>query len=307
MAGRAPKLFLPPRFQHPLGRVAYKLGRRLHEWRWQSSDDERRRQLAQRHLHLDQHYWLFVLGANNSGTTLLARLLESHRVIRSLPREGQRYTTAFPRPSDLGIGRMWGTKLDAFRWTEVHDGAPALRAMYDWSFCYDRRPGIILEKSPPHTVRGRWLQKHFQPCRFLATTRHPFAVCEGVRRRKGCSLEDAAAHWTAVNATLLEDEPHLSPYLRISYEALCEQQEPTLRKIEQFLGLSEPFDRSVLTRRYDVHNVQDVPVQGLQNFNQQSVDRLSPAERDAIVAIAGDVMQRLGYATSTVSAQNPGT
>ena len=49
----------------------------------------------------DGAYWLFILGVNNSGTTILSKILETHPEIRTLPKEGQHLTTAFPKPNLL--------------------------------------------------------------------------------------------------------------------------------------------------------------------------------------------------------------
>ncbi len=77
--------------------------------------------------------------------------------------------------------------------------------MYDWLDYYGPGPGILLEKSPPTAIRGRWLQATFPPSRFIAVTRHPDAVCEGIRRRTGLPIDQAAQHWLLGNELLLDD------------------------------------------------------------------------------------------------------
>src|SRR5262249_18025926 len=76
-------------------------------------------------LQLGKHFWLFVLGLNNSGTTLLVDLLKSHPETRWLPNEGQYLTTALPLPRSVGVPRNFSTRLDVFHWTEEADPTPA--------------------------------------------------------------------------------------------------------------------------------------------------------------------------------------
>lgn len=262
--------------------------------RWSLMNDRQRRRWTARRMNLDQRQWLFVLGVNNSGTTLLTRILGLHPFISDLHVEGQRLTRAFPRPMDFDLQRLWSHRVDAFRWTEADEPAPALRAMYDWAPHFGRGRGYLLEKSPPNTVRSRWLAANFQPCRFIVVTRNPYAVAEGVRRRRSCTIEQAIEHWTRAHDVLMKDLPHLQHVLRVTYERLSDDTQAVLRDIERFLELPTPFDRDVLSREFNIHNMEDQPAL-IQNFNQRSIDRLTHDDIETINRIAGDVMRRVGY------------
>jgi hypothetical protein len=246
-----------------------------------------------RRLLRDGEFWLFILGVNNSGTTILANLLETHPQIRSLPGEGHKLTKAFPRPDLLGVGRLWSSRLETFRWGLEHDPAPALQAKRDWATLYPNRPGILLEKSPPNAVRSRWLQRNFTPSRFLAIVRNPYAVCEGIRRRKAYSIEQAAAHWTTANLCLLDDFEHLEQKFMIRYETLTEQPQRTFAEVADFLGLQTPFDVDGFMH-VQAHSLQGTTA-GLKNLNGPSIERLSRSDIDTINTTCGDLMGRLGY------------
>lgn len=240
-----------------------------------------------------KYYWLFLLGANNSGTTVLERILQSHSLIRSLPSEGQLITDALPRPDRLGLVRIWSTRLDIFRWTDEDDPRPAWRAKRDWANSYPKRHGILLEKSPPNTVRSRWLQRNFRPSRFIAIVRNPFAVCEGIRRRTGCHIETAAQHWRTANECMFADMDHLRKCFWLRYEDFTERPNECLHSIQAFLNLSSPFELS------SVHNVSahgvTGEVRGLRNQNAESFNRLSSSDIRIINESAGPLMARLGY------------
>jgi hypothetical protein len=268
--------------------------RRLHDLRWAIGPEEALVRWTDQRLALGPWYWLFLLGCNNSGTTLLMEILQSHPIIRQLPKEGQRLTTAIPNSAPLGIGRVFTQRLDLFRQTETGDGSCVPHLRYDWAYYSDPRPGIRFEKSPPNTLRSRWIQRYFAPARFLVLVRNPYAVCEGIGRRRGHSIEEAAVHWRTVHEVLREDIPHLERSLTVRYEDFCEEPLSVLEKVQQFLGVEEPFDASLVTRSYNAHNMDGSP-QRLQNFNARSIERLSDADRAAITRVIGDEMTRWGY------------
>jgi hypothetical protein len=270
------------------------LGKPAHDLRWRLSDRDALARWVDRRLALDGYYWLFLLGLNNSGTSILSTILAAHPRIRSLPNEGQLLTSAFPKTSEYGAGRNWTKFPDVFRWTEENDSAPALRARYDWAYLYEPGPGILMEKSPPNSIRSRWLEQNFRPSRFLALTRHPYAVCEGIRRRTGLALEEAAEHWRRGNEILLEDCARLERCLLLTYEEVTEQPDEQLQRIERFLELDVPVDRDVLEVPIPMHNIGGRP-QLLQNLNGKSFERLSRDDRAAIDRVADPLMERLGY------------
>ena len=250
-------------------------------------------------LQLDGNYWLFVLGLNNSGTTLVADLLKSHPRMRWLPNEGQYLTAGLPLPRDYGVPRKFAERLDVFHWTEANDPGPALRIQFDWAVHYQDRPGILLEKSPPNTMRSRWLQHNFRPSRFLAITRHPYAVCEGIRRREGHSIEEAASHWKLSNATMLDDITRLEHCLFVTYEELCARPQDYLQRLQAFLGLEVPFEARLLSTPRRIHNIDGTP-ELIRNFNERSLEQLSHRDLATIDRIAGPLMERLGYERQTM-------
>ena len=264
------------------------------DMRWKLSSTETRMNWARRRLNLDSAGWLFILGASNSGTTLFTRLLGLHPFIRDLQGEGQRITRALPRPRHFGLGRIWTQRLDAFRWTETDDASSVERCMFDWAYNAPRGDGYVLEKSPPNVVRARWLQQNFQPCRFIVLTRSPYAVCEGICRRKQYDITVAAEHWAKAHDILHEDIPHLSNVLQLTYERLCEDTQNVLQEIESFLSLPQPFDPELLAREFPIHNIDDKPTM-IRNFNDQSVARLSADDIDTITQHTESAMRKFDY------------
>lgn len=259
----------------------------------------RRQHFVRRRLLLDKSSWLFIAGTSNSGTTALTRILARHPAVRDLPKEGQFLTDALPRPDDLGHDRLWALHPDIYHRTEAHDAAAALRAKYDWSYHYDHRPGVLMEKSPPNLVRLRWLQANFQPSRFLILVRNPYAVCEGIlRRRPDATIEQAAQQWIRAHEIMFDDLPCIERHLLVSYERLCDETRSTLREIEQFLEFTMPFENATIDQPMQLRP-DDKTAAPLRNRNAEHIARLTAAQIDAITRIAGPMMQRLGYAPLT--------
>lgn len=265
-----------------------------HELQWMASTRGQIDVWTERRLQLGDAFWLFILGLNNSGTSLLSHLLSQHADIRRLPSAGQGLSKAIPRASAHGVSRRWTSRPSVFRWTEDSDPTAARRLRYDWARYYPKRPGILLEKSPPNTLRSRWLQRHFRPSRFIAIVRSPYAVCEGMRRREGIPIAEAAQHWRRGHEWLLEDLPRLDHVLHVSYEQLCDAPETELKRLQQFLSLTTPFDRSILDPALPTHNVEGRP-RHVGNLNAESLARLSDDDIRLIGDLTTPVLTAWGY------------
>lgn len=244
-----------------------------------------------------EHRWVFILGLNNSGTTVLQQILSSHPEIHGLPGEGQFLTRALPNPTLEQRGRLFGCSPARYAADEHDRELDVLRVKYDWLQQYPDRPGHLLEKSPPNALRGRWLQHHFQPCSFVLLFRSPYPVCEGILRRRasGAPIEKAARHWATANRMLLDDLPQLGSAVQLRYEELCADPAGSLARVERLLKLRTPFRAESYSDTFKIKNLAGAPA-ALQNFNAQSIARLSPAAVHTINAIAGATMARLGYA-----------
>ncbi|OAI53256.1 hypothetical protein AYO44_04295 [Planctomycetaceae bacterium SCGC AG-212-F19] len=274
--------------------VQEKCGWTLHQLRWQLLSAKQRKDYLERRLALSTSSWLFLNGMNNTGTTLLVAIFSTHPELRCLYREGHFITRALPDPRLPGAPRIFSTCLPMFRWTEDSLGGDPEKMMYDWAYYLPPPPGVLVEKSPTNVFRSRWLQRHFPHSAFLATARDPYAVCEGIRRRHGVPVEHAAAHWVVCHDALLDDLPHLQSKLLIRYEDLCAAPVRELQRVQDLLGLKQPFDEKVVYGEFPVHNLSNTSA-AIQDFNSKSYANLTPREFDTITRIAGPTMEKLGY------------
>lgn len=237
--------------------------------------------------------WVFVVGCSNSGTTLLHTIIAAHPAVASLPREGQFCTDLLAHTRDLGIDRLWATDA-RFRLTEA-DRRPDARVLQrHWGVLLnDARRPVFVEKSPPNTVRTRWLQAHFPRAHFVGVVRDGYAVAEGIARKAGHSLDVAARQWAAANAIMLEDWPFLQHKILVRYEDLTADPAAATRQVFEFLGLEAGvLDLDALLRgRFRVHH----RAEPIRNLNSESWAALSAADIGAIERAAGEMLQRLGY------------
>ena len=227
--------------------------------------------------------WLFILGVNNSGTTLMHRTLAQHPEIDAVKGEGQRSPWILD-PGKLGLGRVWTEQLWAVRTPPMIPfiGVPLLKR--DWLKRRLTTTGTYtLEKSPPDTVRGPWLQRHFKPTTFIGMIRNGYAVAEGTRRRKRrpISIERSARHWCKANEIMLRDSEKLERFLLIKYEDFVETPESTLKQITEFLNIDN----------FQFEGVNEIT----SDHNTKSISRLSDEDRLIIEREASEMLEKFRY------------
>jgi hypothetical protein len=235
--------------------------------------------------------WVFISGCYNSGTTLLHELLSHHPEIGAMPNEGQFFTDQLMTGAKAGVRRLWGLKPELFRMTDTSTGVDVQKLKKEWSlFFNDRRKRILIEKTIANSARTRWLQKEFQPAYFICLFRNGYAVSEGIHRKEKHDFNVAAEQWRVSNEILIEDIIHLKNVIRISYEDLSEDPQQTLKKVTDFIGISE-LNKDLFSSSFSIHKMNSQ----IKNMNEESFKRLKKEDIDSFNKIAGSTMQKLGY------------
>lgn len=246
--------------------------------------------------------WVFVVGCYNSGTTLLANLLEAHPAISGLAREGVELTDALRRPELAGWPRMWSQCED---WVSMRpEEATAERAeriKRQWSH-HTRDSGLIIEKSIANMTRLEFLAEYFQPAYFIHIVRNGYAVSEGIMRRshpqdwgrmefgEAYPPELCARQWQRSYERFQESRDKLPNVLELTYESLTEQPAANLASIADFLQI-DPFDPALIEQEWSFREINS----SIRNMNEKSIGGLERAEIDAIEATAGQLLTQLGY------------
>ena len=116
-----------------------------------------------------EHRFVFIGGLHRSGTTFLWRCMGEHPLVSMFPitlrppAEGQLLQSVYPRASVYGGPGRFGFSPEA----HLTEGSPLvsaesrMRLLADWAPLWDLDKPVLLEKSPPNLIRGRFLQALF--------------------------------------------------------------------------------------------------------------------------------------------------
>lgn len=243
-----------------------------------------------------ERQWVFIVGAYNSGTTLLYTLLDQHPAISTLPYEGVSLASALDRPEDHGWPRMWQKCADDMGPAPEKEGEVAERTKREWGVCFDRSKPVWMEKSIANAVRIPWLIEYFQPAYFIHIVRNGYTVAEGIQRKtKGQApqgqypIADCARQWAETDRRIRESLAGYHRVLTIYYEELVADPHSELERIATFLELDTTW----------VPHVEDLEVHGvtasLDNQNPRSFARLDKRDLKAIEAASSDELAHHGY------------
>ena len=251
--------------------------------------------------------WLFLLGCYNSGTTILRDVLGAHPEIATLPREGVRLTSVFPRPEQYGWTRMT-TRCPSGAMVPALDDKETVRQQLisDWApWLRSNRP-VFLEKSISHSARLNWLLRVFPESRFIVIHRDGYSSVEGMCRKarpvgpaaielgaKNYSLQDCAIEWDQLNRNLLEFSANLesSRIKVVKYESLCDDPALELANLLRFIDVSPDSLKRTGSNTVVVGEEQFE----INNMNHKSHSRLSSQDFLSVNAVAGDTLKKLGY------------
>lgn len=248
--------------------------------------------------------WLFMGGCYNSGTTILRELLGSHSMVSALPREGVRFTTAFPNLEKNGWTRMWWKNADLAELPDEKAIERVLQAKTDWAPWWKSGTDIFLEKSISHGSRMAWLDRHFENARFVGVIRNGYCAAEGIRRRARASgealeelrsevypIELAGQQWVTANEHLLRDMPKLKHFHLVRYEDFVTNPIDHIQKLCNFLELdayeAELVDEGKISFNGRIFTIS--------NMNDSSIERLTPKDIKTINPVIKTMMDRLGY------------
>ena len=242
------------------------------------------------------HKWCFIVGCNNSGTTLLQDLLGKTLPVSIQPHEGQRYTNALRKAHKRGFERVWTEFIDELQMSYDDSTACIPRLLHDWLREYETpMEHILIEKTTANAVRMPWLQKAFPNSYFIGLVRNGYAVTEGILRKGQKSIDRGARHWNTVNKIMLDDALHIQRFLKISYEEMTAQPYACLQRITEFLDLEKnnlvPF-------------VSATPIlDDVRNMNAESIGRLNVNDMNIVRREAKEMLNHLGYESSVTDEQ----
>ncbi len=245
--------------------------------------------------------WVFIIGCYNSGTTLLARLLERHSEIWTLPGEGVVFTDVLTRPEEFGWPRLWYKCRQQMSIDGADQAALARRIKRQWHWAATGTGSCFLEKSIANATRLEFLNAYFKPAYFIHITRNGYAVAEGIRRKADPTrwnnpeydgpypLGLCALQWKTTEETISAQRAGLDHYYALSYEDLSASPQQEMRKILEFLEL--PDESDLVNDAVRVHG----KIRPISDLNQLSLEQLNGEDIEEIEQAAGDWLSRYGY------------
>jgi hypothetical protein len=243
---------------------------------------------------VQRHRWVFLVGCNNSGTTLIHDSLAETGRFSCMPHEGQRYTNVIRRAEKRGHERVWSEYMGELRLDESSRGPDAPRLWFDW--LREIPPPVkpyILEKTTANAVRMRWLQQAFPEASFVGVVRNGYAVVEGIARKGGKDVRRGARHWRVVNEHMLADSAFLSRFFLLKYEDFVAAPALTLEKLGVFLGFRA--GELVSSQHAASDRTGDSASAAIRDMNTASFRRLTRRDLDAINQEAGSTFAHFGY------------
>lgn len=162
----------------------------------------------------------FIVGCGHSGTSLLLEQLSRHPKIFGVPGESKLFVPRGSRTPGNPLKSAWGV----------------FRTLIKWEMKASRiEASAWVEKTPGHLRYHRRIKRFVPRARFIGIFREPRDVVASLMGR-GQSFEGAIERWQRDNALLLEMAARRDCII-VSFESLLEDNERTLRKLVEFMGL----------------------------------------------------------------------
>jgi sulfotransferase family protein len=257
---------------------------------------------------------VFVGGLHRSGTTPLSRVLAAHPSVSGLhdtgvtEDEGQHLQSVYPPARVYGGPGRFALSPAAHLTEESPLATPEAAAGLSkaWLPYWDPARDLLLEKSPPNLIMGRFLQSVFPGSAMIVVMRHPVIVgLSNVKWRRlvarrwwlRTSLHDLVRHWFVAHELFREDAGHLKRLHVLKYEDLIAEPDRELEAIQRFLGLDQPFATDLLrtshSQRYE------------QTWDEMSNKLVASRVRRRIEREFGDRAAKFGYDISDPRVRTP--
>ena len=254
--------------------------------------------------------FLFIICMNNSGSTLLERVMSECRNAVGFPApggpdqqvNGQGFVPdLMPIPGKMTpkCRRIWSEQA-AILANELHYKWPAIKRRWNKEWAKNPKfqsaqPRIFLEKSPPNIFRAAMLQKYFKNSFFILMHRNPYAVSEGIRRRAGITIERCIQHWIRCAQQQMRNEQTLSRAIKLSYEDLSERPEFCREQVLRFIPELDDLD---IRQQVAVQSIEGHVRQPIVNYNQKQIALLSKedlAQINRYLDEVPEIMKHFGY------------
>ena len=223
---------------------------------------------------------LFVISPNNSGSTFLQNILKLSKSTWNLEREGQHvFGYSGPSANALKMPLIWASQqetLDRLLDKESYNWVTTKKAWYFQAFSISADASVFTTKAPPFLLLTDELKKYFFNTKFIFLVRNPYAVVEGISRRKTKNILNSDDIFTVAATHIMKcfeyQKQNIETYtdaLFFSYEQMCDETEKTQKRLKAFMP---ELSDVTLQQKVAVKGIYD---EVLRNMNAQQIDRLT--------------------------------
>jgi hypothetical protein len=221
-----------------------------------------------------QPHFLFLLTPPNSGSTAIAKLLDTSPRTMTLTSDGE------------GQWLLPGL-CEADRWNpEKKVDYASIKAVWLNAFQKTKKANpaidVVIEKSPPNMMRIEQLSSQFSSCSFLANNRDPYANCASILYRKYDPgnkspevrmeiLEQLVQQWFTRSYKLKELILRKNIPL-LTYEQFCENPSSILKVLSLPEDVANTIDINAEVK------VKDYKIQSITNQNERQISKLTESE-----------------------------
>jgi hypothetical protein len=268
---------------------------------------------------LNVHKPIFIVGSPRSGTSIFYRTMAKHPDLAWISNITKKF------PASMLITRLIMLFREDHRPTEANkiwakytktdheslgksDVSPAARRYLHHVVQNNLKifnKTRFVNKCPGNAVRIEFLYEIFPDAIFIHVVRDGRAVVHSIKRAREKHggqfwgtrppgwrklqalpmLESCALQWKMIMEHILESAQHLPPdrYVEVKYEDFIDRPAQTLSSVGEKCGLT--WSVAFLDKVAD----------GLENRNFKWRENFSPDEKDTLLALLGDLLDRLGY------------
>ncbi|MDG6079706.1 sulfotransferase [Erythrobacter litoralis] len=198
--------------------------------------------------------FVFVAGLHRTGTSLLSRLIASHRSVSAIENssapedEGCYLQGAIPHTALHGIPGQFATDpaehhIEEGRFDTLETRN---RLLADWSPWFDADASWWLEKSPVNLTRMRLYQQLFPMAQFVVILRHPQIMAAALAKWSDRSPEELVRYGIEAYQRMECDLARLHAVVVIRYEDLVDDPDSIIGGVLAFLGLDNTWHKSTI-------------------------------------------------------------
>jgi hypothetical protein len=242
----------------------------------------------------DEPHFLFLVTPPFSGSTAVARILTTSPEATALHEtcEGQWLVPGLSEADRWDPGKRVDYKSVKAVWLHEYQKRAEVQPELK----------VVVEKSPPNTVRLEAIISLFKDVSFLAMNRDPYANCSSILHRhfrtseltlieRKEKLKAIAERWIFRSKTLMGLARQYNMPV-VSYESFCENPAYLIRFLRLPKSVIETIDFEARV------NIKDYGVRGISNHNSRQIWMLSDADIEHIqeaISPHDDVIQFFGY------------